>query len=178
MPGHEVVVLDDQRNPVVGVTGEIAVETPDPVVMKEYWGRPAATRDKFHGPWLLTGDLGVEDEDGYLWFVSRADDVINSRGYRIGPGEIEESLMGHPAVAMAGAVGVDDDLRGQVPVAFVVLRPDWEASPELEDELRSHVRHRLAAHEVPSQVHFVDEFPRTTTGKTMRRALRDLLAPD
>ncbi len=173
LPGHDVRVLDDDGRPVVGEEGEIAVRAPDPVFMLRYWNRPDATADKYRGEWLLTGDLGVEDDDGYLWFVSRKDDVINSRGYRIGPGEIEESLMGHPAVAMCAVVGVPDDVRGQVPKAFVVLRDGHEPSDALAAELADHVRTRLAAHEVPREVEFLDDLPRTTTGKIMRRVLRD-----
>ncbi len=172
VPGHDVRVLGAGGEPVVGEEGEIAVRAPDPVFMLEYWNRPDATREKYRGEWLLTGDLGVEDDEGYLWFRSRKDDVIISAGYRIGPGEIEESLMGHPAVAMAAVAGVPDDIRGQVPAAFVVLRSGRDPSEDLADELREHVRSRLAAHEVPRRVEFVDELPRTTTGKVKRRDLR------
>lgn len=174
VPGHDVRVLDDDGVPVVGSQGEIAVRAPDPVFMLEYWNRPDATRDKYQGEWLLTGDIGIEDDDGYLWFVSRKDDVINSRGYRIGPGEIEESLMGHPSVAMCAVIGVPDEIRGQVPKAFVVLRAGEAACDALAVELEDHVRTRLAAHEVPNEIVFVDELPRTTTGKIRRRDLREL----
>ncbi len=173
IPGHDVRVLDDDGTPVVGRPGEIAVRAPDPVFMLRYWNRPEATAEKYRGEWLLTGDLGIEDDDGYLWFVSRKDDVINSMGYRIGPGEIEESLMGHPAVALCAVVGVPDEIRGQVPKAFVVLRDGHRPSAELADALQDHVRSRLAAHEVPRQIAFVEDLPRTTTGKIMRRALRE-----
>ncbi len=173
IPGHDVAVLDDDGGRLVGEEGEICVRAPDPVMMLRYWNRPDATAEKYRNGWLLTGDLGVEDEDGYLWFRSRTDDVIMSRGYRIGPGEIEESLMTHPAVAMCAVVGQPDDVRGEVPVAFVVLKPGVRASLKLELELADHVRTRLAAHEVPQRVTFVEDLPRTTTGKIMRRALRD-----
>ncbi len=173
IPGHEVAVLDDDGNRVVGEVGEIAVRGPDPVMMLGYWNRPKATAEKYRDGWLLTGDLGVEDDDGYLWFRSRKDDVIISRGYRIGPGEIEESLMSHPAVAMCAVVGVPDEVRGEVPAAFVVLKPGHRASLALQLELQEHVRTRLAAHEVPHRVTLVDDLPRTTTGKIMRRALRE-----
>jgi acetyl-CoA synthetase len=172
LPGHEVAIFDDIGNRLIGETGEICVRTPDPVMMLEYWNQPEATTEKYRDGWLLTGDLGMEDEDGYLWFRSRKDDVIMSRGYRIGPGEIEESLMTHPAVAMCAVIGVPDDMRGEAPAAFVVLRARRQPSPELAAELQAHVRYRLAAHEVPRQVTFIDELPRTTTGKIMRRALR------
>ena len=174
VPGHDVRVLDDDGLPIIGVQGEIAVRAPDPVFMLEYWNRPDATRDKYQGEWLLTGDIGIEDDDGYLWFVSRKDDVINSRGYRIGPGEIEESIMGHPSVAMCAVVGVPDEIRGQVPKAFVVLRDGETASDALATALENHVRTRLAAHEVPREIVFLDDLPRTTTGKIRRMDLREL----
>ena len=172
VPGHEVQVQDEGGNRLVGEVGEICVQSPDPVMMLEYWGQPDSTVDKYRGDWLLTGDLGVEDEDGYLWFKSRKDDVISSMGYRIGPGEIEESLMGHPAVAMCAVVGVPDEIRGEVPAAFVVPRSGVVPDQDLIAELQQHVRVRLAAHEVPRHIEFVDDLPRTTTGKIMRRALR------
>lgn len=173
LPGHEVAVLDDQGRRVVGEVGEICVRSPDPVMMLRYWNRPDATAEKYRHGWLATGDLGTEDDAGYLWFHSRADDVIMSRGYRIGPGEIEESLMGHPDVALCGVRGVTDPIRGEVPVAWVVVRPGVPTSPETAERLRSHVRERLAAHEVPRRIHFVEDLPRTTTGKLMRRALAE-----
>lgn len=172
LPGHQVQVQDGQGNRLIGEEGEICVGAPDPVMMLGYWNRPGATAEKYRDGWLLTGDLGVEDADGYLWFRSRKDDVITSRGYRIGPGEIEESLMAHPAVAMCAVVGVPDEIRGHVPAAFVVLRSGFDPSDQLASELQDHVRTRLAAHETPSQITFLDELPRTTTGKIMRRALR------
>lgn len=172
LPGTRIAVLDDDGNPVTGRLGEIAIDRNHPSTMLEYWRNPAATREKFHGDWLLTGDLGVHDEDGYIWFESRKDDVINSAGYRIGPGEIEGCLGGHEAVAMSAVIGVPDERRGQVPKAFVVLRPGRRGDQALVDELRTHVRTRLAPHEVPREIEFVDDLPRTTTGKIMRRALR------
>ncbi|HSJ27869.1 MAG TPA: AMP-binding protein [Acidimicrobiia bacterium] len=173
IPGHDVQVQDDDGNRLVGEVGEIVVGSPDPVMMLGYWNRPEATAEKFRDGWLLTGDLGREDDDGYLWFESRKDDVISSMGYRIGPGEIEESLMGHPAVAMCAVVGIPDEVRGQVPAAFVVVRDGFEPGDELVSDLQRHVRTRLAAHEVPRRIEFLDELPRTTTGKILRRTLRD-----
>ncbi len=172
IPGHEVAIQDDNGNRLFGEEGEICVRAPDPVMMLGYWNRPEATVEKYRDGWLLTGDLGMEDSDGYLWFRSRKDDVITSMGYRIGPGEIEECLMGHPAVAMCAVVGVPDEIRGHVPAAFVVLRPGTEPSEGLAADLQNHVRTRLAAHETPRRVTFLDELPRTTTGKIMRRTLR------
>ncbi|MDH5420496.1 MAG: AMP-binding protein [Acidimicrobiia bacterium] len=172
IPGHQVAVLDDEGNPAVGEVGELAVRAPDPVMMIEYWNQPEATAGKYLDGWLLTGDLGREDNDGYLWFVSRKDDIISSGGYRIGPGEIEESLMGHAAVAHCAVTGVPDEIRGQVPAAYVVLNKGFTSSDHLAEELQQHVRVRLAAHEVPRHLFFVAELPRTTTGKIVRRELR------
>ncbi len=173
LPGTVVAVVDEAGNPVVGQEGEIAVDRHHPNTLLEYWRNPEATKDKFIGDWLLTGDLGVLDEDGYVWFVSRKDDVIKSAGYRIGPGEIEGCLGSHDAVAMSAVIGVPDERRGQVPKAFVVVRDGVEADESLADELRAHVRNRLAPHEVPREIVFLDDLPKTTTGKIMRRALRD-----
>ena len=122
-----MAILDDDGQPVVGQPGEIAIDRHHPNTMLEYWRNPEATKEKFLGDWLLTGDLGAMDEDGYVWFVSRKDDVINSAGYRIGPGEIEGCLGGHEAVAMSAVIGVPDERRGEVPKAFVVLRPGVRA---------------------------------------------------
>jgi acetyl-CoA synthetase len=173
LPGTVIAVLDGGGNPVTGQPGELAVDRNHPSTMLEYWRNPAATEEKFHGDWLLTGDLAIQDEDGYIWFQSRKDDVINSAGYRIGPGEIESSLGAHPSVSMAAVIGVPDERRGQVPKAFVVLRSGVVGDEALVDELRAHVRARLASHEVPRQIVFLDDLPKTTTGKIMRRALRE-----
>jgi acetyl-CoA synthetase len=173
LPGTVIAVLDDTRTPVVGQLGELAVDRHHPSAMLEYWHNPSATAEKFHGDWLLTGDLAIQDEDGYVWFESRNDDVIKSSGYRIGPGEIEGCLGSHEAVAMAAVIGVPDERRGQVPKAFVVLRGGHTGDQALAEELRTHVRARLAAHEVPREIVFRDDLPKTTTGKIMRRALRE-----
>jgi acetyl-CoA synthetase len=140
----------------------------------EYWRNPEATREKFIGEWLLTGDMGQLDEDGYIRFVGRDDDLISSAGYRIGPGEIEDCLIGHPAVRMAGVIGKPDDQRGQIVKAFVVLADGIAQSPELEADIRDFVKTRLAAHEYPREIAFMEQLPMTTTGKVVRRALRDL----
>ncbi|MBM3647594.1 MAG: AMP-binding protein [Alphaproteobacteria bacterium] len=174
-PGRQVAVVDAQGQPLKpGEEGQIAGLRHDPIVMLEYWRKPEATAQKFAGDWLLTGDLGHIDEDGYVFFKSRDDDVITSGGYRIGPGEIEECLMRHPAVAMVGVVGVPDPLRTEIVKAFVQLRPEIAATEALKADLASYVKTRLAAHEYPREVEFVAELPLTTTGKIMRRELRRL----
>ena len=173
IPGHEVAVLDaGGRGMPPGETGEIAIRRPDPVMFLGYWRNRAATAAKFRGDWLLTGDLGLCDGDGRFRFVGREDDVISSAGYRIGPGEIEDCLASHAAVAMAAAVGAPDPIRGEVVKAFVVLRPGEAATPALEAALGAHVRERLSAHEYPRAVEFVAELPMTATGKIRRADLR------
>jgi len=174
-PGRKVAIVDSQGHILpTGEEGQIAGWRDDPIVMLEYWRNPEGTRAKFAGHWLLTGDLGRMDGDGYVYFKSRDDDVITSAGYRIGPGEIEECLMKHPAVAMVGVVGVPDRLRTEIVKAFVQLRPEIAGTDALKADLADFVKTRLAAHEYPRAVEFVAELPLTTTGKIMRRALRRL----
>ncbi|HNA50196.1 MAG TPA: AMP-binding protein [Mycobacterium sp.] len=174
IPGHVGAIVDDAGNELpAGEVGQIAFRRPDPVMLLEYWNNPVATRDKFAGDWLLTGDLGVRDEDGYFWYRSRADDVITSAGYRIGPGEIEEALLRHPAVRLAAAIGVPDAVRTESIKAFLVLAEDQQPSDALAQEIREFVKTRLARHEYPRDIEFVDALPTTTTGKIMRRELRE-----
>ncbi len=139
----------------------------------EYWKRPEATKAKFIGDWMTTGDQGYRDEDGYVFFVGRDDDVITSSGYRIGPGEIEDCLLRHPAVSIAAAVGAPDEIRGEIVRAFIVPRAGYEASDALAEEIQNFVRTRLSAHEYPRRVDFVSELPMTTSGKIIRRLLRE-----
>ena len=122
---------------------------------------------------MTTGDQGYRDEDGYVFFVGRDDDVITSSGYRIGPGEIEDCLLRHPAVSIAAAVGMPDEIRGEIVRAFVVLRPGFREGAALAAQIQEHVRTRLSAHEYPRRIDFVDELPMTTTGKIIRRLLRE-----
>ena len=165
VPGHEVAVIRaDGSDLPPGELGQIAVKRPDPVMFLEYWKRPDATRDKFIGDWMTTGDQGEADDEGYVRFVGRDDDVITSAGYRIGPGEIEDCLIRHPAVALAAAVGKPDPLRTEIVKAFVTLKPGY-APDALAAEIQAFVRTRLSAHEYPREVAFVDQMPMTTTGK-------------
>ncbi len=174
VPGHRVAVIDAQGRPCPdGEVGALAVARPDPVMFLGYWGNPEATAAKYLGDWLLTGDQGYRDEDGYLWFVGRDDDVITSSGYRIGPGEIEDTLIQHPAVALAAVVGVPDPLRTEVVKAFIVVRPGREPGAELEAEIRQFVKTHLSPHEYPREIAFVDGLPMTATGKVRRRDLRE-----
>lgn len=182
VPGHEVDVLDSDTGASLNPEelGDIAVQSPDPVMFLRYWGKPEATKEKFRKvgetDWLLTGDRGYKTADGRIAFVGREDDVISSSGYRIGPAEIEDCLITHPAVQMAGVVGKPDDLRGEIVVAFVQLAPDAVASPTLAKDIQDHVKTMLAAYEYPREVHFVESLPLTTTGKIIRNDLRTQLA--
>ena len=174
MPGHVVEIVDDDGNIVApGTTGTIAVRAPDSVFFLRYWNKPEATAEKFLNGWLLTGDTGVRDEDGYFWFHARNDDVIISGGYRIGPSEIEECLMAHPAVAMVAAVGVPDPVRGEVVKAFIVPRGGVTVDEALRADVQAYVKTRLSAHEYPRQIEFRDSLPMTITGKIRRMDLRE-----
>jgi acetyl-CoA synthetase len=173
-PGHRVALLDEQGDPVPpGVAGEVALwREGDPVVFLEYWNNPQATRAKFTGGWGRTGDLALRDEDGFYWYQGRTDDVIKSAGYRIGPAEIENCLLKHPAVANAAVVGLPDAERGARIKAFVVAAAGEPASEALAEALRTHVRARLAPYQCPREIEFVDTLPMTTTGKVQRSVLR------
>ncbi|HEY1472579.1 MAG TPA: acyl-CoA synthetase [Pseudolabrys sp.] len=173
-PGHVVAVIGRDGNPLkAGEVGQIAVKRPDPVMFLEYWGNAQATRDKFIGDWMTTGDQGVTDEEGYFAFVGRDDDVITSSGFRIGPGEIEDCLIRHPAVALAAVVGKPDALRTEIVKAFIVLKKSHAASDALAAEIQDFVKTRLSRHEYPREVAFIDDMPMTTTGKVIRRLLRE-----
>jgi acetyl-CoA synthetase len=173
VPGHVVgVIAADGTLCRPGEIGQIAVKRPDPVMFLDYWGRSDATRDKFIGDWMTTGDQGVVDDDGYIAFVGRDDDIITSAGYRIGPGEIEDCLIRHPAVALAAAVGKPDPMRTEIVKAFIVLKSGVAASESLANEIQVFVKTRLSAHEYPREIAFIEEMPMTTTGKIIRRLLR------
>ena len=174
LPGHIGAIVNDAGEVLAaGEAGHIAFRRPDPVMMLEYWRNPKATAEKYVGDWLMTGDLGHCDEQGYFWFHGRADDVITSAGYRIGPGEIEDALLRHPAVGMAAVIGVPDPVRTESIKAFLVLRQGVAPSEQLGEEIRESVRTRLARHEYPREIEFVETLPMTTTGKIMRRELRE-----
>jgi len=180
-PGHRVAVIDENGEPVpAGATGEVALHRrdihghADPVFFLEYWRKPDATRRKFSGDWCRTGDLASVDADGYLWYQGRADDMFKAAGYRIGPSEIENCLIKHPAVANVAVVPKPDAERGAVVKAFVVLASGHAASEALVEELQSHVRGKLAPYEYPKEIEFIEALPMTTTGKVQRRVLREL----
>ncbi|HJS78243.1 MAG TPA: AMP-binding protein [Burkholderiales bacterium] len=179
-PGHRVAVIDDKGNEARrGELGEIAVNRrfngqPDPVFFLEYWKNEKATREKFIGDWGCTGDQAKMDEDGYLWYQGRSDDVIKSAGYRIGPAEIESCLVKHPAVLNAAVIGKPDTTRGSIVKAFIVLQPGKLPSEALIEQIQEHVRGRLAPYEYPREIEFIEALPMTTTGKVQRKELRKL----
>lgn len=173
VPGFDVAILDEAGQLVEpGEVGEISVHRAAATMFKEYWQTPDKTAGKFAGEWLKTGDLGVMDDEGFVTFSSRDDDVITSSGYRIGPTEIENCLTGHPDVAMAAAIGIPDALRTEIVKAFVVLR-EGANQGGLEAELIARVRGRISPHVAPKLIEFIDEMPMTATGKIIRRELRD-----
>jgi acetyl-CoA synthetase len=180
-PGHRVAVIDEAGTIVPpGTTGEVAINRfdvhgdADPIFFLEYWRNPSATRKKFTGDWSRTGDLASADEQGYLWYQGRADDMFKAAGYRIGPSEIENCLVKHRAVANVAVVPKPDAERGAVVKAFVVLAAGFDGTPSLVDELQRHVRGQLAPYEYPKEIEFIPELPMTTTGKVQRRVLREL----
>jgi acetyl-CoA synthetase len=178
-PGHRIAVIDDDGNEVpVGEMGEVAVNrfapdgTRDPVFFLEYFKNPDATSKKFTGDWCRTGDLAKRDDDGDLWYQGRADDMFKAAGYRIGPSEIENCLVRHPAVANAAVVPSPDETRGNIVKAFIVLAAGHAPSQALEEDIQRHVRSFLAPYEYPKAIEFIDALPMTTTGKVQRRVLR------
>ena len=177
-PGHRVAVIDDKGNDLPpGELGEVAIHRnfngqSDPVFFLEYWKNPQATKEKFIGDWGCTGDQAKMDEDGYLWYQGRSDDVIKSAGYRIGPAEIESCLVKHPAVLNAAVIGKPDAARGAIIKAFIVLQSGHAPSAHLIEQIQTHVRGRLAPYEYPREIEFIDALPMTTTGKVQRKELR------
>jgi acetyl-CoA synthetase len=190
-PGHRVAVIDEAGHEcAVGVPGDVALNRfdvhghPDPIFFLGYWKNPAATQAKFTGDWCRTGDLAVRDAQGYLWYQGRSDDVFKAAGYRIGPGEIENCLVKHPAVMNAAVVPKPDPERGALVKAYVVIAPEYIAAradsmlvkdqfhTELTLALQAHVKGQLAPYEYPKEIEFVDALPMTTTGKVQRRILR------
>ncbi len=179
-PGHRVGVVDDEGREVApGASGDVALNrlapdgTPDPVFFLEYYRNAEATRSKWSGDWCRTGDVARIDVDGYLWYEGRADDMFKAAGYRIGPSEIENCLVRHPAVANAAVVPSPDDTRGNVVKAFIVLAAGHAPAAALVDDIQQHVRRHLAPYEYPREIEFIDALPLTTTGKVQRNVLRE-----
>ncbi|PSQ17744.1 AMP-dependent synthetase [Halobacteriales archaeon QS_8_69_26] len=176
VPGHEVEVIDEDGEPKghgEDEVGIIGLQRPDPAMFVELWNDPEGTDAKFVGDWMNTDDLGWKDEDGRFWFKSRADNLIISRGYRIGPAEVEDSIVQLPAVANVGVVGVPDENQGEAVKAFVRPAEDATADDDLKDRIREHVRENLAAYQYPREIEFVDDLPTTVTGKIQRHELAE-----
>jgi acyl-coenzyme A synthetase/AMP-(fatty) acid ligase len=177
-PGFDVEVIDHDGNPLpAGKEGDIAVRvkpTRPTWMFREYWRNPDATNTCIRGDWYITGDRAYKDEDGYFWFVGRADDVIISAGYRIGPFEVESALKEHPAVAESAVVASPDEMRGEIVKAYVILAPGYTASPELASELQEHVKTVTAPYKYPREIEFVDSLPKTISGKIRRVELREM----
>ena len=174
MPGWEVEILDEEEHPVAhGERGEICLRArSNPHFPLGYWNSPAESDEVFGGEWFHTKDAARQDDDGYVWYEGRADDVIIAAGYRIGPFEVESACLEHPAVREAAAIASPDELRGNVVKAFIVLAPDRERSDELGEEIKAFVRERLSAYAYPRRIEFVDDLPKTLTGKIRRIVLR------
>jgi acetyl-CoA synthetase len=179
IPGHTVTVLDEAgAQAAPGAAGEIAIRAPDASLFLGYWNDAKAMAEKFRDGWLLTGDRGAMDGEGYVRFIGRNDDIITSAGYRIGPSEVEDCLSTHPAVALAAVVGKPDAVRTEIVKAYVRLRPGFAATKELAGEIQRYVRERLSAAEYPREVAFVDDIPLTTSGKVIRRVFRQRAASE
>jgi acetyl-CoA synthetase len=174
-PGFRMAIVDEDGNEQpTGEVGFIGKKfDPDYLYWTSYWGDPAASNDLLRRGWIVTGDLGRRDDDGYFWFEGRAGDMIKSAGYRIGPFEVESALLMHPAVAEAAVVGKPDELRGEIVKAFVVLRPGTTCNDELSEELATSVRAAVGGHQTPRVIEFIDALPKTETGKIQRFALRE-----
>jgi acetyl-CoA synthetase len=179
VPGIEAAIVqrtqDGHVEPVseAGVTGELALRTPWPSMFRTYLDDEARYEACFADGWYLTGDLACRDQDGYFWFIGRADDVIKSAGHLIGPVEVENVLMEHPAVAEVGVIGRPDDVAGAVVTAFVTLKPGYEADDTLQRDLLAHARKRLGPVVAPKEIVFEDDLPKTRSGKIMRRLLKN-----
>jgi acetyl-CoA synthetase len=173
IPGIKAAIVSD-RGVKIGINkiGNLALKPPWPSMMITIWRRPLKYRSYFVNGWYFSGDLAYQDKDGYFWFVGRADDIIKTAGERVGPFEVESTLLEHPAVAEAGVIGKPDPLRGQIIKAFVVLKPDLKGSPKLVKELQNLVKSRLAGHAYPREIEFIDRLPKTRSGKIVRRLLR------
>ena len=174
-PGHEVAVIGEDGGELpAGEEGDVALRGRPPTLFTGYWDAPEQTAAVFRGDWYVTGDRASRDEDGYLWFAGRADDVILSAAYRIGPFEVESALLEHEAVAESAVVGKPDDDRGEIVKAFVVLRPGHEAGPALVRDLQEHAKRVTAPYKYPREIEFVAELPKTRSGKIRRVELREL----
>ena len=172
LPGYQVAVLDDKGREVIDEIGELAIRDDNPALFYDYIGMPEKWAATHRDGWYLTGDLARVDDEGNFWYVSRADDLITSKGYMISPKEVEDTLVDHPSVLEAAVVGHPDDHIGQIVTAYVVLQPGYPADADMADELVAHARSQIAPFKAPKRIEFLDELPKTPTGKILRRDLR------
>jgi len=173
LPGITAAIVDDNGNKLpTGQPGNLAIKYPWPAMMREIWKNPEKYNSYFKNNWYITGDIAFKDKDGYFWFVGRADDVIKTAGERVGPFEVESTLIEHPAVIEAGVIGKPDPLRGEIIKAFIVLRKTFEPSDRLKEEIKDFVKKKLAGHAYPREIEFVSSLPKTRSGKIMRRVLK------
>ena len=173
-PGHRVEVVDDAGEVLPpGEMGDVAIHHSDPGMFLGYWGNRKATEEKFKGEWMYSNDLAIKDEDGYFWFKSRKDDVITSAGYRIGPEEIEKCIFKHPSVQDVAVTASPDPVRVSIVKAFIMLKKGVAPSEAIRDEIQAMVKKNLGAYEYPREIEFLEDFPRTVTGKIQRHVLRE-----
>lgn len=174
-PGIKAEIISDKGEKLhLNSIGNVAIKPGWPSMMLKIWHNRKKYNSYFKHGWYITGDLGYKDKDGYFWFVGRADDVIKTSGERVGPFEVESALIEHPAVVESGVIGKPDPegIRGEIIKAFIVLKPGFKPSKELEEELRKHVKEKLAGHAYPREFEFIDKLPKTRSGKIMRRMLK------
>jgi len=173
IPGHRVEIIDEAGNPIYDDSlGEIAIRAPDPVMFMGYWNNPEATRNKFIRNWMRTGDYARKDAQGHFWFSGRKDDLIESGGYRIGPGEIELCLMDHKAVAHACVLGIPDPVRGEIVKAFIVPKKGVQVDTQLKTHIRDFVKNKLEKHAYPREIEILKTMPLTKTGKINKAELK------
>ncbi|MEI6797442.1 MAG: AMP-binding protein, partial [Methanomassiliicoccales archaeon] len=174
LPGIVAAIVDEQGEQLPPKKeGFLALRPGWPAMMVGIWNNPIKHKDYFHIPgWYASGDQAYKDEDGYIWFLGRADDVIKTSGERLGPFEVESALIEHPAVAESAVIGKPDELRGEIVKAFIVLRPGHAPSEQLKEEISQFVRTRLAYYAYPREIEFLASLPKTRSGKIMRRVLK------
>ena len=173
LPWIQAEIIDDEGNPLpVGTEGNLAIHQPWPSIMRTVWQNQEKYNSYFIKEWYISGDRAKKDEDGYFWFIGRADDVIKTSGERVGPFEVESALVEHPSVVEAGVIGKPDEVRGEIIKAFVVLKPGVEGNDQLIEDLQQHVKKYLAGHAYPREIEFIERLPKTRSGKIMRRILK------